>query len=57
MLKSFVVEVDDGGENDSSVITLVKEGRLLLLSLLNEGDMEWTWTRSLTIASRKTLGN
>ena len=35
-----------GGENDSSVISFVKESRLLTLSELNEGELEWT--RSLT---------
>ena len=31
-----------GGENDSSVNSLVKESRLLTCSELNEGDLEWT---------------
>ena len=31
-----------GGENDSSVISLVKESRLLTLSELHEGELEWT---------------
>ena len=33
-----------GGENDSSVISLVKESRLLTFSELNEGDLESTLT-------------
>ena len=33
-----------GGENDSSVISLVKESRLLTFSELNEGELEWTWS-------------
>ena len=41
--KSFLV-VGGGGENDSSVNSLVKESRLLTFSELNEGDPEWTWT-------------
>ena len=31
-----------GGENDSSVNSLVKESRLLKLSLQNEFDLKWT---------------
>ena len=33
-----------GGKNDSSVISLVKESRLLTFCELNEGELEWTWT-------------
>ena len=33
-----------GEENDSSVISLVKESRLLTFSELNEGDLELTLT-------------
>ena len=33
-----------GGENDSSVNSLVKERRLLTFSYLNEGDLDWTMT-------------
>ena len=33
-----------GGENDSSVISLVKESRLLTFSELNVVKMEWTNT-------------
>ena len=33
-----------GGENDSSVISLVKESKLLTFSYLNESDLESTLT-------------
>ena len=38
------VWLSGGGENDSSVNSLVKESRLLTFSELNAGNLEWTWT-------------
>ena len=43
-LRKSLLVVGGGGENDSSVISLVKESKLLTFSYLNESDLESTLT-------------